>query len=143
MALNYGPFRWPSRRSSAPRSPTARYPPPPSRPPLRFTQSTNTSDLNNGTLVATLPGAWHYRVRARTGWPGASMLLPGEIASLISDFYLSMAARTIVSADPSLRYSSLKTKKNKKNKKNLSGVRVIGLAERAEDGTARTFQIVV
>ena len=24
--------------------------------------------------VATLPGAWHYRVRAGTGWPGASIL---------------------------------------------------------------------
>ena len=27
-----------------------------------------------GDPVATLPGAWHYRVRAGTGWPGASIL---------------------------------------------------------------------
>ena len=28
----------------------------------------------NGTLVATLPGAWRYRVSAETGWPGVSTL---------------------------------------------------------------------
>ena len=27
-----------------------------------------------GTPVATLPGAWRYRVSARTGWPGVSIL---------------------------------------------------------------------
>ena len=30
--------------------------------------------LNIGTPVATLPGAWHYRVSAGIGWPGVSIL---------------------------------------------------------------------
>ena len=33
-----------------------------------------------GTPVATLPGAWHYRIRAGTGWLGVSILWLGEIA---------------------------------------------------------------
>ena len=32
------------------------------------------SDLKIGTPVATLPGAWRYRVSAGTGWPGVSIL---------------------------------------------------------------------
>ena len=39
-----------------------------------FSGSSHTSDLNIGTPVATLPGAWHYRVIAGTGRPGASIL---------------------------------------------------------------------
>ena len=35
-----------------------------------FSGSSHTSDLNIGTPVATLPGAWHYRVSAGTGRPG-------------------------------------------------------------------------
>ena len=31
-------------------------------------------DLQIGTPVATLPGAWRYRVSAGTGWPGVSVL---------------------------------------------------------------------
>ena len=34
----------------------------------------HTSDLKIGTPVATLPGAWRYRVRTGTGWPGVSIL---------------------------------------------------------------------
>ena len=30
----------------------------------------HTSDLKTGPPVATLPGAWCYRVSAGTGWPG-------------------------------------------------------------------------
>ena len=37
--------------------------------------------------MATLPGAWRSRVSVGTGWPGASMLRLGEIASLICKFY--------------------------------------------------------
>ena len=37
-----------------------------------FSGSSYTSDLNTGSAVATLPGAWRYKVRARTGWPGVS-----------------------------------------------------------------------
>ena len=39
-----------------------------------FSGSSHTSDLNNGTPVATLPGAWRYRFSAVTGWPGVSIL---------------------------------------------------------------------
>ena len=39
-----------------------------------FFGSSHTSDLKIGTPVATLPGAWRYRVNAGTGWPGVSIL---------------------------------------------------------------------
>ena len=35
-----------------------------------FSGSSHPSDLKIGTPVATLPGAWHYRVSAGTGRPG-------------------------------------------------------------------------
>ena len=36
--------------------------------------SSDTSDLKIGTPVATLPGAWRYRVSTGTGRPGVSIL---------------------------------------------------------------------
>ena len=72
-----------------------------------FSGSSHTCDLNIVTPVATLPGAWHYRVRAGTSRPGVSILWLGEMESLICNFYLSVAARKIVSADPSLRYTRM------------------------------------
>ena len=39
-----------------------------------FSGSSHTSDSKIGTPVATLPGAWHYRVSAGTGRPGVSIL---------------------------------------------------------------------
>ena len=36
--------------------------------------SSQTSDFKIGTPVATLPGAWRYRVSAETGGPGVSIL---------------------------------------------------------------------
>ena len=39
-----------------------------------FSGSSHTSDLKNGTSVATLPGTWHYRVSTGTGRPGVSIL---------------------------------------------------------------------
>ena len=57
--------------------------------------------------MATLLGAWRYKVGAGTGRPGVKILWLGEVESLIRNFYLSVAARKIVSADPSLRYTSL------------------------------------
>ena len=39
-----------------------------------FPGSSHTGDLKFGTPVAILPGAWRYRVRAGTDWPGVSML---------------------------------------------------------------------
>ena len=38
-----------------------------------FPGSSHTSNLKNGTPVATLPGAWRYRVSAWTGWLGVSI----------------------------------------------------------------------
>ena len=67
----------------------------------------HTSDLKIDTLVATLPGTWRYRVSTGTGLPGVSILRLGEVESWICNFYLSVAARTIVGADPSPRYTSL------------------------------------
>ena len=39
-----------------------------------FSGSSHTSDLQIGTPVATLPGAWRYRVSAGTGRPDVSIL---------------------------------------------------------------------
>ena len=39
-----------------------------------FWGSSHTSDLKIGTPVATLPGAWRYRVSTGTGRPGVSIL---------------------------------------------------------------------
>ena len=39
-----------------------------------FSGSSHISDLNIGTPVATLPGAWPYRVSAGTGRPGVCIL---------------------------------------------------------------------
>ena len=56
----------------------------------------HTSDLEVGTLVATLPGAWCYRVSAGTDWPGVSILRLGERESLIGSFCLSVAVRSLL-----------------------------------------------
>ena len=72
-----------------------------------FSGSSHTSDSKIGTPVATLPGAWRYRVSAGTGRTGVSILWLGEMESLICNFYLSVAARQIVWAYPSLRYTSM------------------------------------
>ena len=45
-----------------------------SRLPRDFSGSSHTSDFKIGTPVATLPGAWRYRVSTGTGWPGVSIL---------------------------------------------------------------------
>ena len=63
--------------------------------------------LRIGIPVATLPGAWRYRVSTGTGRPSVSILWLGEVERLICNFYLSVAARKIVCADPSQRYTSL------------------------------------
>ena len=69
--------------------------------------SSDTSDSKIGTPVATLPGSWCYRVSAGTGRIGVSILWLGEVESLICNFYLSVEARMIVWADPSLRFTSM------------------------------------
>ena len=72
-----------------------------------FSRSSHTHDLKIGTPVATPPVDWRYRVSVGTGRPGVSILWLGEVESLICNFYLSVAARTIVWVDPSLRYTSM------------------------------------
>ena len=72
-----------------------------------FSGSSHTSDLRIGIPVAAAPGIWHYRVCAGTGWLVVSILWLGEMKSLIYNFYLSVAACTIVWADLSLRYTSM------------------------------------
>ena len=74
--------------------------------PWDFSRSSHTSDLQTDTPVATLPGTWCYWVSAGTGWPGVSILWLGEVESWICNFYLSVAARTLVWTDPPLRYTS-------------------------------------
>ena len=61
-----------------------------------FSGSSHTSDLKIGTPVATLPGAWHYRVSTGTGRPGVSILRLGEVERLMCNFCLSVAALKIV-----------------------------------------------
>ena len=39
-----------------------------------FSGSSHTSDLKMGTPVATLPGAWRYKVSVGTGRPDVSIL---------------------------------------------------------------------
>ena len=46
-----------------------------------FSGSSHTSDLETGTPVSILPGAWGYRVSAGTGWPGVSILRLVEVKS--------------------------------------------------------------
>ena len=48
-----------------------------------FSGSSHASDSKIGTPVATLPGAWRYRVSAGTGQPGVSTLWLGEVESWI------------------------------------------------------------
>ena len=72
-----------------------------------FSGSSHTSDLKIGTPAATLPDTWHYRVSTRTGQPSVSILWPGEVESLICNFFLSVAAHRLVWADLSLRYTSM------------------------------------
>ena len=59
-----------------------------------FAGSSHASDLKIGTPVAALPGAWRYGVRAGTGRPGVIILRLGNVESLVSNFYLSVAGRT-------------------------------------------------
>ena len=66
--------------------------------------------------MATLPGAWRYRVSTGTGRPDVSILWLGEAERLICNFYLSVAARQIVWADPSLRCTSLLLGRSATNK---------------------------
>ena len=54
------------------------------------------SDLKIGTPVATLRGAWLYRVSTGTGRPGVSILWLGEVERLSCNFCLSVYLRYTV-----------------------------------------------
>ena len=54
------------------------------------------SDLKSDAPEATLLCVWRYRVSAGIGWAGDSVMWQGEEENLISNFCLSVAARTIV-----------------------------------------------
>ena len=75
--------RWPNGKVSASRAENPGFE---SRFCGIFSGSSHTSDLKIGTLVATLPGAWCYRVSTGTGWPGVSILWLGEVERLICNF---------------------------------------------------------
>ena len=75
-----------------------------------FSRLNHISDLKTGTPVSMLPGTWHHIVNARTGWPCDSIWCMDEIESLIGNFYFSMAAHTLVSADLSLTYRGFPTR---------------------------------
>ena len=57
--------------------------------------------------MAALPGAWRYRVSAGTGLPGVSTPRLVETASLICNFYLSVAALQLSQQIRPLRYISM------------------------------------
>ena len=61
-----------------------------------FSGSSHTSDLETFTSATTLPGAWCYRV-------SAGGLVGPVLVDLSCNFCLSVAARTVVCADPSRR----------------------------------------
>ena len=109
-----------------------------------FSRSSHTSDLKISKLVATLPGAWHYRVSAGTGQPGVSMLWLGEIESLICNFYLSVAAHKIsvaahkiVCADLSLRYTHMLLEHSATNQQTIK----LKLRKKVDKGKSIKIQI--
>ena len=59
------------------------------------------------------------RSSAETGWPGVSMLRVVEIEEMVCNFSLSVAARTLVRADPSLRYTSILLGREATNKQTI------------------------
>ena len=67
-----------------------------------FSRSSHTSGLEIGTPVATLPGAWHYRVSAETGCPDVSTPWQGgdRKLDLQRNFYLSVTACKIEQIHP-------------------------------------------
>ena len=67
----------------------------------------STSKAEDPRFKSRLRWNLYYRVSAGTGQPGVSILWLGEVESLICSFYLSVAARKIVRADPSLRYTNM------------------------------------
>ena len=57
--------------------------------------SSHANVLKVDTITAALTDAKRYRVDARTGWPGVSILKVVESVSLICSIHLSVAVRAI------------------------------------------------
>ena len=47
----------------------------------RYPQSRYTSNLRTGALPTSLSNAWHYKVSARTGWPGVCDWVSWQVGS--------------------------------------------------------------
>ena len=69
------------------------------------TSESRAADL--GSILTCAVDFFPGRVIPVTGQPGVSVLWLGEIESLMCNCYLSVVTRTLVWADPSLRYSSM------------------------------------
>ena len=77
-------------------------------PDIQICGTHGRKDLVNATIISNAEeeeeeGTWRYSISVRTGWPVVKILCLGEIETGILKFYFSVAARTTVSADPSLR----------------------------------------
>ena len=68
--------------------------------------SSCTNDLRTGPLVAVQHYTWLLWSSSWTGYPGVSLLLLDQTACWFCNFYLSVAARKTVIADPSPRHTS-------------------------------------
>ena len=58
------------------------------------TPSRHTSGLKIGTPVATLAGAWRYRISAGTGWPSAELVMSGAWQGSLWSIKLSVTSMT-------------------------------------------------
>ena len=58
----------------------------------RFPRWSYTNDWTTGILEANMPNTWRHRVSTKTAWPSVSIQWVGEMANLIGNFYLSVAA---------------------------------------------------
>ena len=74
-----------------------------------FSRSSHTIDLKKKLALQWIPcqAPGVCMISAGTGWPGVCILCLVEIESLICHVCLSVVARTLTWADPSLRYTSM------------------------------------
>ena len=91
---------WPSGKASAVRETDTEIDP-------RFLRSIQIKDFNIGTLVATLSGEWRYIVSAGIGWTVSVHCDWARQQVWSATLCLSVADRTIVWADSSLRYTRI------------------------------------
>ena len=91
-----------------------------------FPGSSHTSDLKIGTHLATLPGAWRYKVSTGTGWSSISTLWLGEMESGICNFYLSVAAHKIEQIRPSDTLACCWDVKQPSNQQTNAAAREVG-----------------